>query len=218
MGDIVATALTNHVFTELAGLALDAGLVDTLRGAGPFTVFAPTDDAFAKLPLDILHTVQDNPDVLKTVLLHHVIDGTIKPDGIDLDISVLHGSEIFYRQLHYAQFDLSEMSLSSLIMVTANGDTTWTGLPIFASRRFFHTEVLVREEKWPEAGRMMKQMLDFAPNEPRVLRLVAQACGKLGYVEGLNYWQMLLATPQIEERLKRLHQLLLNTEFPSSLP
>ena len=43
MGDIVATALTAHVFTELAGLAVDAGLVDTLRG-GPFTVFAPTDD------------------------------------------------------------------------------------------------------------------------------------------------------------------------------
>ena len=75
-----------------------------------------------------------------------IIDGTIKPDGIDLDISVLHGSEIFYRQLHYAQFDLSEMSLSSLIMATANGDTTWTGLPIFASRRFFHTEVMVRED------------------------------------------------------------------------
>ena len=46
MGDIVATALTGHVFTELAGLALDAGLVETLRG-GPFTVFAPTDAAFA---------------------------------------------------------------------------------------------------------------------------------------------------------------------------
>jgi transforming growth factor-beta-induced protein len=77
-GDIVATALTGHVFTELAGLVVDENLVDALRG-GPYTVFAPTDSAFAKLPLDILHTVQDNPDVLKTVLLHHVIDGTIKP-------------------------------------------------------------------------------------------------------------------------------------------
>jgi transforming growth factor-beta-induced protein len=79
LGDIVATALTGHVFTELAGLVVDMKLVDALRG-GPFTVFAPTDDAFKKLPLAVLHTVQDNPDVLKTVLLHHVVDGTITPD------------------------------------------------------------------------------------------------------------------------------------------
>ena len=62
MGDIVATALTSHVFTELAGLVVDMDLVEALRG-GPYTVFAPTDDAFDKLPLDVLHTVQDNPDV-----------------------------------------------------------------------------------------------------------------------------------------------------------
>ena len=53
--DIVGTALTAGPFTELAGLVVDAGLVDTLRGAGPFTVFAPTDAAFAKLPIDTLH-------------------------------------------------------------------------------------------------------------------------------------------------------------------
>ena len=80
-GDIVATALTAHVFTELAGLVVDAGLVDALRG-GPYTVFAPTDDAFAKLPLDVLHAVQDNPELLKNVLLHHVVDGTITPEQL----------------------------------------------------------------------------------------------------------------------------------------
>ena len=81
MGDIVATALTGHVFTELAGLAVDMDLVETLRG-GPFTVFAPTDDAFAKLPLPVLHAVQDNPDLLKSVLLHHVVSGAISPDQL----------------------------------------------------------------------------------------------------------------------------------------
>jgi uncharacterized surface protein with fasciclin (FAS1) repeats len=81
MGDIVATALTGHVFTELAGLALDAGLVDTLRG-GPFTVFAPTDAAFAKVPVPVLHAIQDNADLLKSVLLHHVVPGTITPDQL----------------------------------------------------------------------------------------------------------------------------------------
>lgn len=81
MGDIVATALTNQVFTELAGLAVDAGLVETLRG-GPFTVFAPTDSAFAKLPLDVLHFVQDDPALLATVLTHHVVAGSIAPDQL----------------------------------------------------------------------------------------------------------------------------------------
>ncbi|MEY4340263.1 MAG: hypothetical protein RLZ14_2113 [Actinomycetota bacterium] len=77
----MATALTNHVFTELAGLAVDAGLVDALR-QGPFTVFAPTDAAFDKLPVDVLHTVQNNPDTLATVLKHHVVEGAISPDKL----------------------------------------------------------------------------------------------------------------------------------------
>lgn len=75
--DIVATALTAGVFTELAGLVTDAGLVDTLRGTGPFTVFAPTDDAFGKLPLATLHAVQDDPKLLATVLTYHVVAGKV---------------------------------------------------------------------------------------------------------------------------------------------
>lgn len=88
MGDIVATALTGHVFTELAGLVVDAGLVDTLRG-GPFTVFAPTDDAFDKIPVPMLHMVQDfdgngdgTPDLLATVLTHHVLAGNYAPEDL----------------------------------------------------------------------------------------------------------------------------------------
>jgi transforming growth factor-beta-induced protein len=83
MGDIVATALTGHVFTQLAGNVVDAGLVEALRAPGPFTVFAPTDAAFEKLPLDVLHTVQDNGDVLKAVLLHHVVEGAITPETME---------------------------------------------------------------------------------------------------------------------------------------
>jgi uncharacterized surface protein with fasciclin (FAS1) repeats len=96
--DVVGTALTAGSFTELAGLVVDAGLVDTLRGAGPFTVFAPTDAAFAKLPLATLHAVQDDPKVLATILTYHVVAGALKladlkpgklttVAGIDLDIT-----------------------------------------------------------------------------------------------------------------------------------
>ena len=76
--DIVGTALAAGAFTELGGLLVDAGLVDTLRSAGPFTVFAPTDAAFQKLPIDALHAVQDNPKLLTTVLTYHVVPGALK--------------------------------------------------------------------------------------------------------------------------------------------
>jgi 4,5-dihydroxyphthalate decarboxylase len=73
-----------------------------------------------------------------------VIDGAVRPEGIDLTVTTAHPSEIFWRQLHFAEFDVSEMSLSSLLMVTARGDSPWVALPVFTVRRFFHTEILVR--------------------------------------------------------------------------
>jgi uncharacterized surface protein with fasciclin (FAS1) repeats len=109
--DVVGTALSAGVFTELAGLVVDAGLVDTLRGDGPFTVFAPTDDAFAKLPLDALHSVQDDPKLLTTVLTYHVVPGALRladlepgklttVAGLDLEVTregdkvLINGNEI----------------------------------------------------------------------------------------------------------------------------
>ena len=96
--DIVGTALTAGPFTELAGLVVDAGLVDTLRSAGPFTVFAPTNAAFQKLPLETLHAVQDDPKLLATILTYHVVPGALKLTdlkpgklttvaGIDLEVT-----------------------------------------------------------------------------------------------------------------------------------
>jgi 4,5-dihydroxyphthalate decarboxylase len=75
-----------------------------------------------------------------------VLDGTIQPDGIDLTCTAAHPSEIFWRQLHFKEFDVSEMSLSSLLMAMANGNRDWIGLPIFTSRRFFHTGAWVRSD------------------------------------------------------------------------
>jgi 4,5-dihydroxyphthalate decarboxylase len=72
-----------------------------------------------------------------------IIDGTVKPDGIDLIPTVLHPSELFWRQLHFAEFTVSEMSCSSFLIATARGDTRFLGLPIFTTRRFFHTSILV---------------------------------------------------------------------------
>ena len=73
-----------------------------------------------------------------------VLDGSVKPDGIELVPTILHPSEMFWRQLRFAEFDVSEMSVSSLMMARAGGDARWLGLPVFTTRKFFHTEILVR--------------------------------------------------------------------------
>jgi transforming growth factor-beta-induced protein len=73
--NIVQTAVTAGQFTTLATLLDKAGLVDTLAGGGPFTVFAPTDAAFAKVPKATLDALAADPAKLKSVLLYHVVSG-----------------------------------------------------------------------------------------------------------------------------------------------
>jgi 4,5-dihydroxyphthalate decarboxylase len=75
-----------------------------------------------------------------------ILDGRVKPDGIELVPTILHASELFWRQLRFADFDISEMSFSSLMMATARGDDRWVGLPIFTTRRFFHNDIMVRRD------------------------------------------------------------------------
>jgi 4,5-dihydroxyphthalate decarboxylase len=75
-----------------------------------------------------------------------VLEGKVQPDGIDLLISPLHTAELFWRQLRFGDFDLSEMSFSSLIIAISKGDDRWIGLPIFSTRKFFHTGILVRRD------------------------------------------------------------------------
>jgi len=75
--DVVDTAVAAGSFTTLAKALQVAGLVDALKGAGPFTVFAPTDEAFAKLPAGALQSLLDNPERLKQVLLYHVVSGRV---------------------------------------------------------------------------------------------------------------------------------------------
>jgi uncharacterized surface protein with fasciclin (FAS1) repeats len=71
--DIVETAVAAGSFTTLATALQAAGLVDTLKGPGPFTVFAPTDEAFAKLPPGTLDALLADPARLQAVLTYHVV-------------------------------------------------------------------------------------------------------------------------------------------------
>jgi uncharacterized surface protein with fasciclin (FAS1) repeats len=75
--DIVDTAVSAGDFKTLAAALQKAGLVDTLKGPGPFTVFAPTDAAFAKVPKDQLDALLADKDKLTQVLTYHVVPGKV---------------------------------------------------------------------------------------------------------------------------------------------
>jgi uncharacterized surface protein with fasciclin (FAS1) repeats len=88
--DIVDTAVAAGSFTTLAKALEAAGLVETLKGAGPFTVFAPTDEAFAKLPAGTLETLlkPENRAKLTRILTYHVVPGRV----MAADVVKLHSA------------------------------------------------------------------------------------------------------------------------------
>jgi 4,5-dihydroxyphthalate decarboxylase len=75
-----------------------------------------------------------------------IIDGRAKPDGIDFSKTVLGPAEMFWRQLNFAEFDVSEMSMSELMMIRERGDDRFIGIPVFTTRRFYHTGIFVRKD------------------------------------------------------------------------
>jgi uncharacterized surface protein with fasciclin (FAS1) repeats len=75
--DIVGTASSAGNFNTLVAAAEAAGLVETLQSDGPFTVFAPTDEAFAKLPAGTVDSLLADPDALREILLYHVVPGKV---------------------------------------------------------------------------------------------------------------------------------------------
>jgi uncharacterized surface protein with fasciclin (FAS1) repeats len=102
--DIVETAVAAGSFKTLATALQAAGLVDTLKGKGPFTVFAPTDEAFAKIPKSDLDALLADKAKLTRVLTYHVVPGKVTAaevmeldsaktvEGGALDVSVSAGS------------------------------------------------------------------------------------------------------------------------------
>ncbi|MFV2175478.1 PhnD/SsuA/transferrin family substrate-binding protein [Actinomadura sp. LOL_016] len=70
----------------------------------------------------------------------------MSPEGVEWNLSYVHPSEMFWRQLKFGDFDISEMSLSTLFIQWHQGVRDWLALPIFTMRRFFHTGIVVRED------------------------------------------------------------------------
>jgi uncharacterized surface protein with fasciclin (FAS1) repeats len=94
--NIVETAVAAGQFKTLTSLLQQTGLDKTLAESGPYTVFAPTDEAFAKVPKKTLDSLAANPDQLKAVLLYHVADGEVKAADVATTSSVatLNGASL----------------------------------------------------------------------------------------------------------------------------
>ena len=96
-GDIVAVASATEGFSTLVAALTAGGLVETLQGAGPFTVFAPTDAAFAALPAGLLEKLllPENKDVLVSILTYHVVPGMVmSADIMAGDVATVEGSNV----------------------------------------------------------------------------------------------------------------------------
>jgi uncharacterized surface protein with fasciclin (FAS1) repeats len=96
-GTIVDVAVGNPDFSTLVAAVTAAGLVETLSGEGPFTVFAPTNDAFAALPAGLVDKLllPENKDVLTQILTYHVVSGKVMSTDVAAgDVASVEGSPI----------------------------------------------------------------------------------------------------------------------------
>ena len=108
MHDIIDTAVAAGTFKTLAAAVTAAGLVPTLKGAGPFTVFAPSDEAFAKLPAGTVEALLADIPKLSAILTYHVVAGKVMAadvltmngqsaatvNGASVKISTTHGVQL----------------------------------------------------------------------------------------------------------------------------
>jgi len=92
--DIVDTAIQAGSFTTLAKALTAAGLAETLKGPGPFTVFAPTDAAFAKLPAGTLDALLADKAKLTQVLTYHVVPGTVMAADVVKSAKTVQGQSV----------------------------------------------------------------------------------------------------------------------------
>lgn len=94
--DIVDTAVAAGSFTTLVAAVEAAGLVETLKGDGPFTVFAPTDDAFAALPAGSVEGLLADPEALAAILTYHVVAGKVMSGDLSdgMMAATVNGAEV----------------------------------------------------------------------------------------------------------------------------
>ena len=114
--DIVDTAVSAGSFKTLVKLVTAAGLVDTLKGEGPFTVLAPTDAAFAKLPKALVTKLLGDKKLLTKVLTYHVISGKVLSTDLKAGmVKTLEGSKVTVGLKHGAMFNKSKVVKADIL-------------------------------------------------------------------------------------------------------
>lgn len=122
--DIVDTAVEAGSFTTLVAAVQAAGLEDTLRGEGPFTVFAPTDEAFAALPEGTVENLllPENLETLQAILTYHVLPGKVMSADIagqELSVATVEGSEVMVNATDGVMVDSANVVTADI--ETSNG-------------------------------------------------------------------------------------------------
>lgn len=123
-GDIVDTAASSEQFSTLVAAVKAAGLVETLKGDGPFTVFAPTNEAFAALPEGTVESLlkPENKEQLVAVLTYHVIPGKVMSADIagkTADVETVQGSALSIDATSGVMVDNATVTTADII--TSNG-------------------------------------------------------------------------------------------------
>jgi uncharacterized surface protein with fasciclin (FAS1) repeats len=122
--DIVDTAVSAGQFTTLAAALDAAGLVDTLKGPGPFTVFAPTDAAFAKLPGGTVEDLlkPENKNQLTAILTYHVVPGTVMAtDVVKLDEAKTVNGKMVKVKVDGGNVMINDAKVTATDIATSNG-------------------------------------------------------------------------------------------------
>ena len=127
--NIVENAVNSKDHTTLVAAVKAAGLVDTLEGAGPFTVFAPTNEAFAKLPAGTVDTLlkPENKQMLTTVLTYHVVPGRLTEADIDAMIKQ-GGGKAMMKTVQGEELTF-ERGAGHLFVIDAKGDKAEVTIP-----------------------------------------------------------------------------------------
>src|SRR5208282_3124220 len=138
---IVAVACTAFAAdkTTLVAALKAAGLVDTLKGAGPFTVFAPTNEAFAKLPAGTVETLlkPENKDMLVKILTYHVVAGRLSAAELKKEIRAGHGQATL--KTVSGGTLIAMMQGSNIVLKDEKGDMSTVTIPnVFQSNGVIH--------------------------------------------------------------------------------
>jgi uncharacterized surface protein with fasciclin (FAS1) repeats len=121
-GTIVDIAASNPDFSTLVTAVTEAGLVETLSGEGPFTVFAPTNEAFAAIPEEDLNAILADPETLTAILTYHVLPAEVLSSDLDTrqEVATVEGSDMVVKITKKGDVKVGNPEIDNAVVTTAD--------------------------------------------------------------------------------------------------